>query len=390
MKTGRTGGLQGKSCRTARGRSLVVLRGLRALRVTLWHLIVRRWRWLAAGAVAMLALAAWIRMGPLPAGLLDLDAQPSTVVVDRTGAVLFEARGADGTRGELLTADALPDMLVHATLAAEDVRFWSHTGVDPIAIGRATLANLRARRVVQGGSTITQQVAKLLLARQNGGVARGWTAKIHEAVIALRLEHRLTKREILALYLNLAPYGNQISGAGRAAAGVLRPRRRDAHARRDRVPRGAPAAAGPVQPVARRRARAAAPAAHSADDGRAAVAHAGGADRRPRGAALDRPRSDVRDRAAFRGAGARGHSPDATATARSKPRSTRRCSAPSRASSPRIAPISKRIARRTSPWRSSTITPATGSRGRDRATTSTRSTAARSTACSRRGSRDRR
>jgi penicillin-binding protein 1C len=182
----------------------------------LW--VRRRWRWLAASVIVLFATAAWIRMGPLPAGLLDLDPRPSTVVVDRFGAVLFEARGADGTRGELLTAGTLPETLVHATLAAEDTRFWSHTGVDPIAVGRATLANLRARRVVQGGSTITQQVAKLLLARQSGGrVDRGWTAKVHEAVVALRLEHRLSKREILALYLNLAPYGNQISGAGRAA-----------------------------------------------------------------------------------------------------------------------------------------------------------------------------
>jgi penicillin-binding protein 1C len=69
---------------------------------------------------------------------------------------------------------------------------------------------------VEGGSTVTQQVAKLLLARK-AGARHGWRAKAHEALVALRLEHRLSKQEILALYLSLAPYGNQIAGAERAS-----------------------------------------------------------------------------------------------------------------------------------------------------------------------------
>ncbi len=116
------------------------------------------------------------------------------------------------------TAATLPRTLAYATLAAEDVRFERHVGIDPIAVVRAAWRNMVAGRVVQGGSTITQQVAKLLVKRQTaGGGSRGWTAKVREAVIALRLEHRLSKDEILALYLNLAPYGNQIEGAQRAA-----------------------------------------------------------------------------------------------------------------------------------------------------------------------------
>ena len=175
----------------------------------------RRWRWIA---VAFVALAAWVRMGPLPAGLLDLDAHPSVVIADRFGEVLYEVRGPDGIRAEALTAGRLPASLVNATLAAEDARFYSHVGIDPIAVVRAAVQNLRARRVVQGGSTLSQQVAKLLLARREGSQAsRGWLAKWREAIVALRLEHRLTKAEILTLYLNLAPYGNQITGAGRAA-----------------------------------------------------------------------------------------------------------------------------------------------------------------------------
>ena len=163
------------------------------------------------------AAAAWLRLGPLPAGLLDDDERPSTMVFDRNGERLYEARSALGLRGESLRGGALPALVADATVAAEDVRFRSHFGIDPIAMVRATLANLRARRVVQGGSTITQQVAKLLLARQSPRASRGWSAKLHEAVVAIRLEHRLAKTDILALYLSLAPYGNQIQGIERAS-----------------------------------------------------------------------------------------------------------------------------------------------------------------------------
>ena len=174
-------------------------------------------RSLAVSLLGLLAAMAWLRLGPLPAGLLDPDPRPSLTIVDRNGEVLFEARSSTGTRGETIDAAHLPPAVVSATLAAEDERFRSHLGVDPIALGRAFVHDVRAMRIVEGGSTITQQVAKLLLARQKGAAPRGWFAKIHEAVIALRLEHRLTKDEILALYLNLAPFGNQIVGVERAS-----------------------------------------------------------------------------------------------------------------------------------------------------------------------------
>jgi penicillin-binding protein 1C len=175
----------------------------------------------SASAVVVVAAAVliWLRAGPLPSGLLDESVNTSTTVVDRRGTVLYEARSRDGTRGSVLTADALPPNLVRASLAAEDHRFFSHVGIDPIAITRAAFRNLKAGEVIEGGSTISQQVAKLLLARRKpsgDGARRGLVAKLREATIALRLEHRLSKHEILALYLNLAPYGNQITGAERA------------------------------------------------------------------------------------------------------------------------------------------------------------------------------
>ncbi|HXI31548.1 MAG TPA: penicillin-binding protein 1C, partial [Vicinamibacterales bacterium] len=97
-----------------------------------------------------------------------------------------------------------------------------------IAIVRAAARDLRYRRLIEGGSTITQQTAKLLIARADtvrlkpdttgaDAAPRGLAAKLREAIVAMRLEHRFTKREILALYLNLAPYGNQFAGVERAS-----------------------------------------------------------------------------------------------------------------------------------------------------------------------------
>ena len=193
-------------------RSLIVVRSAA-------RSVARRWRWLAAGA---LILALWIRLGPLPAGLLDDEARPSTVIVDRHGEALYESRSGTGTRSTRIAAGALPEPLTTATIAAEDARFRWHPGVDPIAVARAAWRNLISGRVTEGGSTITQQVVKLLEARRTGAVQpRTWRSKVREAVLALRLEHRLTKDEILAWYLTLAPYGNQLEGADRAAQGYF-------------------------------------------------------------------------------------------------------------------------------------------------------------------------
>ena len=128
-------------------------------------------------------------------------------------------RGPDRGRDAGRAADAatVPPMLEAATLAAEDRRFYSHPGVDAVSLLRAVKANLSEGRIVEGGSTISQQVAKLLIQRKEGVRPRGWRAKAREMVLALRLEHRLGKREMLALYLNLASYGNQTAGAARAS-----------------------------------------------------------------------------------------------------------------------------------------------------------------------------
>jgi len=178
--------------------------------------LTKRRKLSAAGGTIALAAVGWLRCGPVPAELLDNRRTASVVVLDRNDRPLYEALSADGSRSETLEASDLPPAIVDATIAAEDRRFWWHPGIDPIAIVRACLADIRHGGAVEGGSTISQQAAKLLLGG-DGSRHRGIRAKISEALLALRLEHRFSKREILAMYLNRASYGNQIAGVERAS-----------------------------------------------------------------------------------------------------------------------------------------------------------------------------
>src|SRR5215831_18490478 len=115
-------------------------------------------------------------------------------------------------RRELVPIGKIPEPLVQAFIAIEDRRFFEHGALDWRGMLRAVFANLRAGQVVQGGSTITQQVAKAFLSPE-----RTLRRKIREAVLARRLESRYTKREILALYLNHIFLGNGAHGVQAAA-----------------------------------------------------------------------------------------------------------------------------------------------------------------------------
>jgi penicillin-binding protein 1C len=159
------------------------------------------------GLAGVIALAFWVRVGPIPT--ITPDTTPT--IVDRNGVVLYEPLSSTGTRNEWL--DDVPAAIRNATIAAEDHRFEHHFGIDPIAIARAVAHDVRHLRAAEGGSTITQQVAKMLL----GNPPRTIVSKVREAIVALRIEHRYTKRQILALYVNLAPYGEQTIGIARAS-----------------------------------------------------------------------------------------------------------------------------------------------------------------------------
>ena len=122
-----------------------------------------------------------------------------------------------GRRGILhddsVALDQLPDHLIKAVLATEDRRFFEHWGVDPIGTARALSANARASGVVQGGSTLTQQLAKNLFLSNERSIER----KIREVFLAMWLEARLSKREILKLYLDRAYMGGGTFGVQAAA-----------------------------------------------------------------------------------------------------------------------------------------------------------------------------
>src|SRR3954454_23465357 len=104
-----------------------------------WRLIRRnpRLTMVAIVATGVMAAPLWIRLGPIAPELLDVSQATSTVVVDRYGVPLYEALSGDGTRSIRLEANALPPVLASATVAAEDRRFYSHSGVDPVAVLRA-------------------------------------------------------------------------------------------------------------------------------------------------------------------------------------------------------------------------------------------------------------
>jgi penicillin-binding protein 1C len=145
---------------------------------------------------------------PLPQAL-----EISREMVDRDGALLRAFATTDGFwRFKADKAGIDPDLL-KMLVAYEDKRFFDHSGVDPYAVGRAFLQFVKHGEIVSGGSTITMQVARLIEPREE----RSLTFKLRQMIRALQIERRLSKDEILTLYLTLAPYGGNIEGV-RAAS----------------------------------------------------------------------------------------------------------------------------------------------------------------------------
>ncbi|MGE0596599.1 MAG: transglycosylase domain-containing protein [Hyphomonadaceae bacterium] len=163
---------------------------------------------------AVLAVWVWIYWGlprvPDANSLWALNRQPSIMFVDSEGEIMGVRGPYYGRRARL--AD-LPEHVPQAFLAIEDRRFYEHEGVDRLAVLRAMMANLRAGETVQGGSTISQQLARNLFLSPAQTVNR----KLREMVLASRIERRLTKDEILELYLNRVYLGDQAYGVDAAA-----------------------------------------------------------------------------------------------------------------------------------------------------------------------------
>ncbi|WP_158007976.1 transglycosylase domain-containing protein [Methyloceanibacter superfactus] len=137
------------------------------------------------------------------------DRPPNVTILAADGTVLAER----GLRRGHVRVDVLPKHLIEAVTATEDRRFYHHFGIDPIGLVRATYRNFRAGTVVEGGSTITQQLAKNLFLKPD----RTLTRKLEELVYAVWLEQRFTKDEILELYLNRVYFGGGTYGVEAAA-----------------------------------------------------------------------------------------------------------------------------------------------------------------------------
>lgn len=181
------------------------------LRVLKWLVALAFTVAVAVGAVVVLAtydeLTATL---PPIERLLDYDPPVATRVYADDGTLIEEFYRE---RRYSVPIDDIPPLVRNAFLAAEDSDFFAHRGVDFVGIVRAALANLQAGSVVQGASTITQQVVKALLLTPE----RSYERKLKEILLALRLEQHLSKNEILELYLNQIYLGDGNHGIGAAA-----------------------------------------------------------------------------------------------------------------------------------------------------------------------------
>src|SRR6266446_4675083 len=192
---------RGGSKRRSRGRPR---RGL--VRLFYWGVVLGLW-----AAIALVGVIVWVGAHLPPIQALEIPKRPPTI----------EITGFDGsvlaTRGEMPGANVslkeLPPYLPKAFIAIEDRRFYSHYGVDPLGIARAAVANVLHRGVSQGGSTLTQQLAKNLFLTQERTLQR----KLQEVELALWLERKHSKSEILELYLNRVYFGSGAYGVEAAA-----------------------------------------------------------------------------------------------------------------------------------------------------------------------------
>ena len=195
--------------RETQGRSGAKRRAKRSFsfsRLVYWGAVLGLW-----GAIAVVGMVVWAGAHLPPIQSLEIPKRPPTIeIVGIDGSMLAQ-------RGEMAGANValkdLPPYLPKAFIAIEDRRFYSHFGVDPYGIFRAAVTNVLRRGVSQGGSTLTQQLAKNLFLTQERTFAR----KLQEVELALWLERKYSKNEILELYLNRVYFGSGAYGVEAAS-----------------------------------------------------------------------------------------------------------------------------------------------------------------------------
>src|SRR5580698_8248595 len=170
-------------------------------RLIYWGAVLALW-----AVIAAIGLLVWIGAHLPPIQSLEIPKRPPSVLIIGANGATLATRGDMG--GAAVPLHELPDYVPKAFVAIEDRRFYAHHGVDPLGITRALIADVLRRGASQGGSTITQQLAKNLFLTQERTISR----KLQEIVLALWLEHKFTKAEILELYLNRVYFGSGAYG----------------------------------------------------------------------------------------------------------------------------------------------------------------------------------
>ena len=163
-------------------------------------------------ALPWLVLLACAALESLPGALREPSAGQSVQVLDRDGQLIREVRSRDGKLSSRLSLKEVSRWVVPALLAAEDARFYHHPGIDPLAMARALAQALWQRKLVSGASTLTQQLARTVVARP-----RTWLGKWHELSLALRIEASLGKAQILEEYLSRVEFGPNLRGIDAAS-----------------------------------------------------------------------------------------------------------------------------------------------------------------------------
>jgi penicillin-binding protein 1A len=196
--------LSGQSKRNSSRRKTGLFGWLRGL--IYWTIVLGIW-----GGIAVLGVVGYYAASMPTASSWTIPERPPNLKIVASDGVLLANRGTTG--GEALALEDMSPFLPQAVIAIEDRRFNSHFGVDPVGLARALVTNLISGRTVQGGSTITQQLAKNLFLSAERTIDR----KIQEVLLAFWLEHKFTKDQIMAMYLNRVYFGSNAYGVEAAS-----------------------------------------------------------------------------------------------------------------------------------------------------------------------------